>query len=231
MDVAVLAGGLGTRLRSVVADRPKVLAEVAGRPFLAHLLQLVARNGARRAVLCTGYLADQVEAAFGAAFAGVEIVYSVEPTPLGTGGALRLALPALRTDQLLVLNGDSYVHAPFSEMLTQHRTNRADATLLLSRVADAGRYGAIMLDDDGRVRGFAEKRRAGEGWVSAGVYLLARELVASIPADRPVSLEREMFPAWTARRAYGYRSGQPFLDIGLPESLARARRSIMAATK
>jgi NDP-sugar pyrophosphorylase family protein len=222
----VLAGGLGTRLRSVVSDRPKVLADVGGRPFLAYLLDHLASQGIRRVVLCTGYLGEQVEAAFGPTYGELSLVYSREREPLGTGGALRLALPHFTTDDLLVLNGDSLVASPIVEMLTAHRRRGATATLLLSRVDDAERYGTVALDQAGRVVRFAEKGAAGPGLVSAGVYVLRRELLAVVPADRAVSIERDLFPTWIGPAMHGYVSDQAFLDIGLPDTLAEARRRL-----
>ena len=223
VDAAVLAGGLGTRLRSVVADRPKVLADVAGRPFLAHILDKLADEGIRRVVLCTGYLGEQVEAAFGSPYRGMTIVHSREPEPLGTGGALRHALPQLVGDDVLVLNGDSLCDAPLTPMLAAHRLGGAAATLLLSRVDDAERYGTVALDGERRVVRFAEKGAAGPGLVSAGVYLLRRDLLTAIPPDRPTSIERDLFPSWIGPNMHGYPCEQSFVDIGLPSSLARAR--------
>ena len=125
----VLAGGLGTRLRGVVAAVPKVLAPVGGRPFLAHLLERLARGGVRHVVLCTGYRAAQVESAIGAEFAGMEISYSVEPEPLGTAGALRLAAAHARTETLLVLNGDSFLALDYAAFLDAHRVRGARASM------------------------------------------------------------------------------------------------------
>jgi D-glycero-alpha-D-manno-heptose 1-phosphate guanylyltransferase len=220
VDAAVLAGGLGTRLRAAIDDRPKVLADVAGRPFLAYVLDHLADQGVRRVVLCTGYLGEQVEAAFGTRYRGLTLAYSREPAPLGTGGALRLALPKLSTDDVLVMNGDSLCTAPLSPMLSAHRRRRAQATLLLTRVDDAERYGTVLLDDEGR-----EKGTTGPGLVSSGVYLLRRDLLAGVPTGRSISIERELFPSWIGPNMYGYVCEQPFVDIGLPSSLTQARQT------
>jgi NDP-sugar pyrophosphorylase family protein len=221
---AVLAGGLGTRLRAAVADRPKVLALVHGRPFLAYLLDQFAGAGVRQTVLLTGYMADRVEAEFGRAFAGMSLAYSPEPQPLGTGGALRHALPLLTRPTVLVLNGDSYCDLDPAAFFAQHQGSGAEATLALTAVADASRYGKVRLSDDGRVERFEEKQAgAGPGWINAGVYLLARRLVEEVPAGRAVSLERDVFPGWAASgRCRGYRAAGRFLDIGTPESYAEA---------
>jgi NDP-sugar pyrophosphorylase family protein len=217
---AILAGGLGSRLRPVVADRPKVLAPVRGRPYLTYLLDQLAGAGVRRVVLLTGYLAKQVRAALGDSYAGLRLVYSPEPAPLGTAGALRLALPDLTSPTVLLLNGDSCCRAPLADFWDCHRRRAADASLVLTRVEDCSRFGRVRVAPDGRVRGFEEKRSAGgAGWVNAGVYLIGRALIEAIPAGRPTSLERDLFPAWAAdRRLFAYPSAAPFLDIGTPES-------------
>jgi len=224
----VLAGGLGTRLRSVVADRPKVLAPVRGRPFLAYLLDQVAAAGIREAVLCTGYLGEDVRTAFGDAHADLRLIYSQESSPLGTAGALRQALPLVpeSADTLLVLNGDSYCETDIRAFEAWHRARGAVASIALVEVADTRRYGRVQTDPDGRVVRFEEKgEAAGPGWINAGQYLLERRLVESVPAapgGGAVSLEREVFPAWVGRGLCGHRSGGPFIDIGTPESYARA---------
>ncbi len=223
VTAAVLAGGLGTRLRSVVADRPKALASVAGRPFLAYLLDRLAEAGVRRAVLCTGYLGDQVQAALGERHHGMALDYSREPEPLGTGGGLRLALPLLATEWVVALNGDSFCTVDLPRFFRWHRRRGACASLLLARVEDTARYGRVRLARDGAVRSFQEKDGpSGPGWISAGVYVLSRDLVSEIPAGRPVSMERDVFPSWIGRGLYGFRGGSSLLDIGTPESYARS---------
>lgn len=233
VTVAILAGGLGTRLRSVVEDRPKVLAEVRGRPFLAYLLHQIAAAGFRYVVLCTGYLGEQVRAAFGDVYGCLRLVYSQESSQLGTAGALRLALPLFKpslspsrsanvSDSVLVMNGDSFCEANLRAFWAWHRAKGADATLLLTYLPDTKRYGRVLVDDDGCVLSFDEKgHKGGPGWINAGIYLLNHRLLLTIPKSGAVSLEREMFPAWIGG-LYGYRNEGRFLDIGAPESYAEA---------
>jgi len=220
----VLAGGLGTRLAGVVHDRPKVLAAVRGRPFLAHLLARLAAAGARHVVLCTGHRHEQVSAAFGTRYAGMRLAYSAEPHPLGTGGALRLALPHLGSDPVLVLNGDSLCDVDLGELWAWHRRHGARASLVAVHVRDATRYGRLEIDRDARVVGFEEKGLAsGPSWISAGIYVLARALVEAVPAGHRVSLEREVLPAAIEDGILAFRSrGAAFLDIGTPEAYAAA---------
>ena len=213
----VLAGGLGTRLRTVVADRPKVLAPVAGRPFLSYLLDQLARAGCLRAVLCVGYLAEAVEDELGHVHGGMILDYSRELAPLGTGGALRLAWPRLATEDLVVLNGDSFCGVELAAVQDVHRAAGHARPWCWSRLRTPSRYGRVKVDDDDRVVAFQEKTSAaGPGWINAGVYFMSRTLVAQIPADRAVSLEREMLPAWIELGMKGHRARAPFLDIGTP---------------
>jgi len=225
LTAAILAGGLGTRLRPVVADRPKVLAEVRGRPFLAYLLDQVAAARVGSVVLCTGHLGEQVQGTFGDDYRGLPLLYSRESSPLGTGGALRKARHLLRSDPVLVLNGDSFCDLDFGEFWKFHHLVGATGSLALREVADTRRYGRVLVQPEGAITGFAEKAdTVGAGWINAGIYLFSRALIDSIQEGRPVSLEREVLPSWAGRGLHGYRSQGAFLDIGTPEAYASSSR-------
>lgn len=231
VTAVILAGGLGTRLRSVVADRPKVLAEVRGRPFLAYLLDQLTAAGVSDVVVCTGYLGDQLEAAFYDSYRGASLRYCREPLPLGTAGALRLALPMVQSDPVLVMNGDSFCHADLNDFCHWHQARGARATLLLTEVPDTRRYGRVFVDAHGRVRRFEEKGdAAGPGRINAGIYLLTQEVLRAIPTDAAVSLESEVLPAWIGRGLYAYPTNGAFLDIGTSEAYARAEQFFFAGT-
>lgn len=220
----ILAGGLGTRLRSVVSDRPKVMAMVAGRPFLTHLLDQLAESGIRKAVLCTGYMAGIIQEELGDNYCGMELLYSVEDTPLGTGGALRNAAGMLSGDMLLVLNGDSYCHCNIADFIARQAASGAYAGMALARVEDVARFGAVLTDNASLVKNFVEKGgQTGPGWINAGIYLLPMDLLQEISPDRQVSLERELFPAIMAKGLYGYHYTGSFIDIGVPEEYQRSQ--------
>jgi histidinol-phosphate phosphatase family protein len=219
----VLAGGLGTRLRPVVANRPKVLAEVDGQPFITRLLDELANAGICRAVLCTGYLAEQVHAAVGESYRGLDISYSRETEPLGTAGALRLALRHFNSDPVLVMNGDSFCSVDLKRFLEWHLEHKAAGTLLLTHVTCAERFGAVKVDQSGAVLEFSEKQAGNSaGWINAGVYLLSERFLSSIPQGRKLSLEYDVFPQWVGRGLYGWRTAGRFIDIGTPEDFYRA---------
>lgn len=222
VTVAILAGGLGTRLRAVVTDRPKVLAQVNGRPFLSHLLDQISRSGLEDVVLCTGYGAEAVADEFGVAYGSLRLRYSPEPQPLGTGGALRHALPLLEGKTVLVLNGDSYADANLAEFSLKHTQAKSSGSILLVWMSEPGRFGRVELSDDGTILSFFEKQaNASAGWINAGIYLLKRDIIAAIPAGRQVSLERDLFPQWLGN-LHGVTSRGRFIDIGTPESYRQA---------
>jgi NDP-sugar pyrophosphorylase family protein len=224
LTAVVLAGGLGTRLRPVVADRPKVLAPVGGRPFLFRVLDRLVEAGLRHIVLCTGYQGDQIPPVIGGEYHGASVEYSQEPEPRGTAGAIRLAWSRVSSESGLVLNGDSYCDADLGRFWQWHRARGGAASLLLSYTTDTRRFGRVTSADDGRIRGFEEKGAAsGPGWINAGIYLFSRAAVERIPTGRAVSLEREMFPAWIAQGLWGYRGPGRVLDIGTPESYAASQ--------
>ncbi|MBV8077550.1 MAG: nucleotidyltransferase family protein [Planctomycetaceae bacterium] len=221
ITTAILVGGLGTRLRTVVSDRPKALASVQGRPFLAFLLDQLVEARVRDVVLCVGYKAEQVREVFGAEYKTLRLAYSSDPEPMGTAGALRIAIRLFTSSPVLVMNGDSYCDTDLNAFRAWHDARRSSASLLLTSVPETARYGRVQIDELGHVTCFEEKGGvAGPGRINAGIYLIDRDLLQSIPAGRPVSLEREVFPGWIGRNLYGFSSPGRFLDIGTPESYA-----------
>lgn len=222
---AILAGGLGTRLRQVVSDRPKVMAMVAGRPFLTHLLDQLVESGIRKVVLCTGYMADSIRQELGDRYRDAVLAYSVEQSPLGTGGALRQACEILEDRDLLILNGDSYCGCDLAGFIAGRAASGAAAGMVLARVDDVSRFGAVQTDSRSRVESFIEKgAQTGPGWINAGIYLLPVSRIREIPSGGTVSLEREVMPHIIAGGLYGYQCSGPFIDIGVPDEYQRAQR-------
>ena len=225
ITAVILAGGLGTRLRPVFSDRPKVLAEILGRPFLTYLLDQLSCAGAREVILCTGYMADRVQEVCGDTYKSLHLLYSQEDEPLDTGGALRLALPFLKSDPVLVMNGDSYIHADLNSYVEWFFQIDRRASLLLTRVSDTGRYGRVKVKKDESILAFEEKGMTrGAGWINAGVYLVKKLLLTSIPPGKAFSLEREFFPSLVGKWLFGYQCKGRFIDIGTPESYATAEK-------
>ena len=223
LTVAILAGGLGTRLRPVVSDRPKVIADVGGRPFLEWSMDALDRHGFRDVVLCAGYQSERLSQTLGSRQGNLQLRYSVEDQPLGTGGALRHALPLLKSDLVLVLNGDSFCEVNLRAFLEAHVVVRARASLVIARLEETGRFGRVTLRPDWTVQDFHEKSSDPEpGWINAGIYLFRRDLLAGLPDEQPISLERDLLPRWLAEGIHGFPATGKFIDIGTPESLAQA---------
>jgi len=220
IEALILAGGLGSRLRSVIGETQKVIASVDGRPFVFRILDQLSRAGVKRAVLCVGYKAESVMDALGSSMLGVDLSYSVESSPMGTAGAVRLALRSTAASRLLVMNGDSYIDADLGSFMAS--AEGLPASILLSGVEDCSRYGKALLEDgSNRIRSFVEKGSVpGPGLINAGVYSFERELLVSrIPESCPASMEKDVFPSLLAEGLlYGFVSGSKFLDIGTPES-------------
>lgn len=218
----LLVGGLGTRLRAVLSDRCKPLALVGDEPFLARVLDQLAQAGCTRAILCTGHRGEQVEREIGHDHGGLPIVYSREPGPAGTAGALRLALPLVCDAHVLVMNGDSYVDADLRAFVDWARAGALPAAMVTTLVDDTTRFGRVASDGDGRVTTFTEKGVAGPGTINAGVYWLARAALATIPAGRPAAFETDLLPTLLQLGLTAWPSEAAFLDIGVPEAYGRA---------
>ncbi len=209
----ILAGGLGTRLRPLISDRPKALEVVAGKPFILYQLEWLRRNLVQSVILNVGYKGEQIVDYLGdGSRLGLKIAYSWETTPLGTGGALAEACSLLPAE-FLVLNGDTYTTLPLKPLWEAHRRYGALATLAVAPAQDSSAVGGIEMGPDGRILSFREKE-PGAGLVSMGIYAVSQKLVQFIPQKRPCSLERDVFPNLPG--LYGYLSPVSFIDIGTP---------------
>lgn len=225
MEAIVLAGGFGTRLKQVVPDLPKPMAPVAGHPFLEILLTSLARKGFRRVVLSLGYMADKVANHFGGQFAGMELVYEIEQTPLGTGGAVRQALTRCKADHVFVLNGDTFLDVEAAEVEAHWQTHHAPI-IVAREVPDTARYGRLEAAD-GRILGFAEKGAAGQGLINAGCYVFPVGILDGFVPGQPFSLETDFLArAVSARRFDLFVTNGHFIDIGIPEDYARAQTEL-----
>lgn len=224
MEAVVLAGGMGTRLRSVVSDVPKPMAPVGGRPFLESILDWLASCGIRSVVLSVGYKWEVIRDRFGSSHRGMELEYAVEDRPLGTGGAVALALRRTRGKTVFVVNGDTSFRMDLGELGRAHERMLGGATLALKEMFDFDRYGTVDLGVDGRVLGFREKAPCVRGLINAGVYALDRGYLDGRGLPERFSLEKDVFEAQAgpqgSLRAAVY--DVPFLDIGIPEDYARA---------
>lgn len=222
----ILAGGLGTRLRSVVPNLPKPMAPVNGRPFLAHQMDYWISQGITRFVLSVGYRRDIIVDHFGSSYQQCSVEYVCEETPLGTGGALLLALDRLPKDcPVIVLNGDTFFEVDKMDMLRVHVDNQADWTLALFRTDDRTRYMGVEIGGNGVISSF-QSTRNGVRFANGGVYMLQPTVLAQTTrrAGDKASLEDDIMPDVLAAGAkfVGYLCDKRFIDIGVPDDYARA---------
>jgi len=238
VQAAILAGGMGTRLRSLVADRPKPMAKVGEKPFLELQLECLKKHGVRRFVFCVGYMWEQIHQYFGDGRKwGVEIEYSVERELLGTAGALKQALP--HTDgTFLALNGDSYLDVDVQKLVQFHEQRQgfdrgAVGTIVLTEAEDARQFGSVRMDTADRIVSFVEKSEsaATSKLISAGIYVFQPEILQWIPAGKKLSLERDLFPALLKAGfgLFGYPAEGFFVDIGTPQGYRRLQEYVEEA--
>lgn len=222
-EAIILAGGFGTRLRSLVSDVPKPLAPVGGRPFLAWVLDSLAMQGVRRVILATGYMGDRVAEACGRSWRSMELLYSQEHAPLGTGGAIAMAFRQVQGDACLVLNGDTWLAFDYALFDQTWRADNARLAIALAEVPDVSRYGAVEIEEN-RVTGLVEKGDAVPGYINAGVYAIRRSLLADFPTKESFSFENEvLMPAVKREVVCGYTHTHDFIDIGVPQDYRLAQ--------
>jgi len=226
----VLVGGEGTRLRPLTETIPKPLVPLVDRPSLDHVLDHLAAHGVHEAVLSSSYLEERFRSFIEARHGRPRIVWITEEEPLGTGGAIVNALEHLGDEPFLALNGDILTDLDLTAMRAFHEERRAEVTIALHRAEDARPFGLVLTATDGRVREFREKpEEPVPGDVNAGIYLLDPAVLRGWPRARPLSIEREVFPALIAegRRIYGFRGEAYWLDLGTPEQYLQAHFDLL----
>ena len=205
------------------------MARVNGRPFITYLLDQLVDAGLNAAILCTGHLSSSVQEGLGEQYRTLHLRYLPEDEPLGTGGALRNAAYECGHHLMLAINGDSFVETNFSQYMQWHRRHAFPASMIVTRVSNSGRFGTVQFNGKGRIKSFAEKTGASDpGWINAGVYLFLSSWLRELPATIPCSIEQDVLPLWLNRGLYAYAAEAPFIDIGLPETLAAASQFFSA---
>lgn len=225
MDVIILAGGLGTRLRSVVSDLPKCLAPVNDRPFLYYLFQYLKGYNIDRVILSVGYLHEQVQEWVSSARSlfPFEVLYAVEKTPLGTGGGVRLAMSYADTDNVLILNGDTFFYVDLLKMSSSHLSSGKPVTVALKYLENFDRYGSVELDGNGMVAAFHEKHYCDKGFINGGVCMIKREPEMFDGMPDKFSFETMLLEPYAASlRVNGFVDDGYFIDIGIPEDYEKA---------
>lgn len=232
MQALVLAGGQGTRLRPLTLTTPKPVLPLAGRPFLAFMLDWLRGHGVTEAVLSCGFMSDGVRDVLGDIYEGMRLRYVIESEPLGTAGPVRLALDqGVLAERLLVLNGDVLTDMDLTAELAQHERTGARATLALIAVEDTASYGVVPTGSDGMVEAFLEKSEgpAPTNRINAGAYVIEREVIeTAVPTGRAVSFEREVFPHLVENGLYGWAAEGYWMDIGTPERYLEATYDLLS---
>ncbi len=224
-DLLVLCGGLGTRLRQAVSDRPKALAAIGDRPFLDFLLEHFVHHGIARIILCTGYLGDYIDRHYADTRHVYELVIAREPSPMGTAGAVKQVERLIRSDPFMVVNGDSLIDVDPNELLEFHAVKQGWATIALASADARHDVGFVTLGPHGQVTAFLEKRSGqASPYHNAGLYVISKAVLAEIPERRPLSIESDVLPGLLPRGVFGFVSDAPLYDIGTPERLGAFAR-------
>ncbi len=243
MDAIILAGGLGTRLRSVVQDRPKCMAPIGEYPFLHYLLHYLKLHGVHRIILSLGYLHEQVQqwietypALYTTSSANTlthpsisdtptEIIYSIESNPLGTGGAIKQALSLVSSPEVLILNGDTFFNIDLEAFRSSHQKRKATLSIALKPMHDFDRYGTVELDSQGRILAFHEKQFCSFGTINGGVYLLQTENTLFHNTPDRFSFETDILEKQVAhKQLFGHIDDNYFIDIGIPADYQKAQQ-------
>lgn len=227
-EAIILAGGFGTRLQQVVNDVPKPMAPVNGRPFLEYLFEYLHHYGVEKVVLSVGYKAGIIRDHFGDKFNSITVGYALEHEPLGTGGAIKLAMDICTTDHVLVLNGDTLFDVNLTALENFHNEEEAEVSIALRHLSDVSRYGTVKVNDEHRITGFAEKNsEQGEGYINGGIYLVNRKMFSSLEFPDKFSIEKDFFEIYcSGLRMYGFVSDDYFIDIGIPGDYHRAQKEL-----
>ena len=224
-DAIILAGGMGTRLKSVISDIPKPMALVANKPFLTYILKQLCSFDITEVKLSVGYKHEVVESYFGTKYKHLNLEYVVEKEPLGTGGGIRLAAEACSADTLLICNGDTYFDVDIDKFVNEHNTNKNGMTIALRHMDMVNRYGMVELDQS-EIIGFSEKSETlKSGWINGGIYALDKELFLNKTQAERFSMEVDFMEKMVGQiKLEGFKSDGYFIDIGIPDDYHKANK-------
>ncbi len=226
IDVLILCGGEGKRLKKISGNTPKPMVKIGSKPFLDIVIDYLHKFGFKRFVLGIGYRADFIKEYYKECkIPGVEIVFSQEDTPLGTGGAVKKAKKFIKSPVFLVLNGDSFSKFNPEDFFKFHQQKKAEASILLRKAENNQDYGAILTDRESRITCFSEKNQLGSNkYINGGVYLFNKSVFSKMPKEDKFSLEYDFFPLMAGKGLYGYKKSGFFIDIGTPERFLAAKK-------
>ena len=225
MDVLILVGGKGTRLHSVVGDRPKPMVDVNGQPFLNKLIEYVSSFGHNRFILCAGHMAEYIKKYYQDINLPQEIILSIEKSPLGTAGAVKNAEKLIQTEVFCVMNGDSFCPVDLMDFKAFHYRKKAQISLAVTKAKGMKDYGLVDFDGSQQIVNFEEKKHNSEtGYINAGIYLFNKSILREIPKGIFYSLEENLFPSILGKKFFAYITTGEMLDIGSPERYKLAKK-------
>jgi D-glycero-alpha-D-manno-heptose 1-phosphate guanylyltransferase len=224
-EAIILAGGFGTRLQSVVSDLPKSMAPVNGKPFLEYVFDYLELYSVKKVILAVGYKHEAIEEHFKKRFKYINVSYSVEEEPLGTGGAIKKAFSQVEGKQAIVMNGDTMYRVNLGKLYDFQLIHKSKMTIALREVKDTSRYGTVILNERAQITDFVEKGQAtGPGLINGGLYAINKEFLESLELPEKFSMEKDCFEAIHKKQVlFGMKCNQFFLDIGIPEDYNKAQ--------
>jgi D-glycero-alpha-D-manno-heptose 1-phosphate guanylyltransferase len=224
-EAIILAGGLGTRLRPVVADVPKCMAIVNGKPFIEYIIQYLISQNIEKIILSLGYKSEQIIKFVNSKFPNSLFLFSIEKEPLGTGGAIQLALTKTSSTNIFIINGDTYFSVDLNSLASFHLSNNADCTLCLKEMQNFDRYGVVELNHKNQIVSFKEKQFYTKGLINAGIYALNIASFKKLQLQDKFSFEKDFLEKYYQSLAfYGNKQESYFIDIGIPEDFNKAQQ-------
>lgn len=227
-EAIILAGGLGTRLRPIIKEVPKPMAPLKDKPFLHFLLKYLKKNQVQKIILAVSYKKELIVDYFKNSFEGVKIEYSLEENPLGTGGALKQSLEQVESENVFVLNGDTYFDVDLRDFYEFHENRGSEISLALKLLNETARYGTVILDEKGKIIGFQEKENQSSAIINGGIYVINKKAFLSFTKNFPekFSFEKDVLPSLTLK-TFGKVYDGYFIDIGIPEDYLKATKEIV----
>lgn len=227
MEAIVLAGGLGTRLRSVLEDIPKPMAPIGNNPFLQYIFDYLIANKVDKIILSVGYKYEVIKEYFGSEYKNTEIIYSIEDEPLGTGGAIKKAIELCHNDQIIIINGDTFFDVDLCELVNRHKEKKASLTLALKTMKQFDRYGNVEIDDSNKIISFQEKKYIEEGQINGGIYVINKNTFQKLNFPHKFSFEKEYMEKYFNEMVFcGFKYDGYFIDIGIPEDYEKSQEEI-----
>ena len=220
MEAIILAGGLGTRLQSVVSSVPKPMATINNKPFLEYILEFLNNQNTNRVILSVGYKWEVIRNHFGDKYKDIELIYNVEKEQLGTGGAIKDSLKLVKDDKIYILNGDTFFDIDLSKM----KLNNGLIEIALKEMKEFDRYGVVEIDENRYVQNFKEKSYYKQGYINGGIYLLKRDIFDNFNLSEKFSFEEFLEKNFKSLKAKGRIFNNYFIDIGIPEDYEKAKR-------